>query len=271
MKRFISALALCSSLLVLLSLVLFPHVAAQRDEDVLSKLLNLPAPPPPNPFVKNRSGARGNAIYKKDQPPPDNAPIDELIEYWSRVNPQALNYSPEPSDKVRGLLLKEIENNPELLPSLISVFNDDLDAADTIKQIYDSEGTTGVFDKETRKSIKEWLTFNSPYFSNDLVRTASQIADTDEYMTRQEVELLALTRVDFDRARPIIDRLYGNGSLKTSRVLAKWALYRRANITGSSSDIERYRDELKEIVEDKTALPGMRDRRSRRGKGVAGA
>lgn len=258
MKRFLSALALCFSLLVLLSFALFPHVAAQK-EDTLSKLLNLPAPPPPNPFVKRPSWVRGNPGAQRDQPPPDGAPVDVLVEYWSQVNPRPLNYSPEPSGRVRDRLLKEIERDPRLVPSLMNTFKDDLDAAEVIKRIYDREGTTGVFDKETRRSLKQWLTYNSPYFSDDLVRAASQITDTDEYMTRQEDELLALTRVDFDRARPIIDRLYGNGSLKTSRVMAKWALYRHALDTGSTGDIERYRDELKDVVEDKNALPGMRD------------
>lgn len=258
MKRFFSALALCSSLLVLLSLVLFPHVAAQKDDDVLSKLLDLPAPPPPNPFIKRPFYLRANYIYKREVPPTDDASAEEHIEFWMRNNPQPLRYNPEPSDKVRALLLKEIEGSPALLPSLMSVFNNDLDAADTIKRIFDSEGTTGVFDKETRKSIKAWLTLNSPHFSSDLARTAAQITDTNEYLTSQD-ELLALTRVDFDKARPIIDRLYGDGSLKSSRVLAKWALYRRALLTDSTSDIDRYRDELKDIVEDKSSLAGMRD------------
>lgn len=259
MKRFFSALALCISLLILLSIVLFPHVAAQEGESAVSMLLKLPAPPPPNPFVKIPSWARSTILAREGGPPPDDAPVDVLIEYWSQVNPQPLRYSPEPSDKVRDRLLKEMQSEPKLVPSLMNVFKNDLDAADVIKRIYDHEGTTGVFDKETRKSIKGWLTFNSPYFSSDLVRAASQITDTDEYMTRQEDELLALTRVDFDRARPIIDRLYGDGSLKTSRVMAKWALYRRALLTDSTTDIERYRDELKDVVEDKSALPGMRD------------
>ncbi|MFN0140708.1 MAG: HEAT repeat domain-containing protein [Pyrinomonadaceae bacterium] len=259
MKRFLSALTLCSSLLVLLSFVLFPHVAAQKDDkDVLAKLLSLPAPPPPNPFIKLPNYLSRKHDSERESPPPDDAPIEDQIEFWTRNSPQPLRYNPEPSDKVRALLLKEIESDPSLLPSLMSVFNNDLDAADTIKRIYDSEGTTGVFDKETRKSIKTWLTFNSPYYSNDLERTASQITDTSEYLTSQD-ELLALTRVDFDKARPIIDRLYGDGSLKTSRVLAKWALYRRALLTNSTSDIERYRDELKDVVEDKSALAGMRD------------
>src|SRR5207245_1785088 len=42
-------------------------------------------------------------------------------------------------------------------------------------------------------------------------------------------------------------------------VLAKWALYSHAMQTGSSSDIETYRGELKTVVEDKTATAGMRD------------
>lgn len=258
MKRFLSALALCSTLLVLLSFVLFPHVTAQ-EPDVLSKLLKLPAPPPPNPFIKKASWARSNSPYKKGQPPSDDAPVEELIEYWSQVSPQELYYSPEPSDKVRDRLLREIEKEPKLVPNLMGMLSNDLDAAEVVKRIYDSEGTTGVFNKEIRKVIKEWLTYNSPHFSSELVRTASQIADTDEYMTRQETDLLALARVDFDRARPIIDRLYGSSSNKTTRVLATWALYQRAHATNSTSDIERYRDELKDIVEDKTALPGMRD------------
>ena len=87
---------------------------------------------------------------------------------------------------------------------------------------------------------------------------ASNVTDSNEYVTNQE-ELLALTRVDFDKARPLIDRLNLDSSLKTSRVLAKWALYRHALDTDSIGDIDQYRDELKAIVEDKSALPGMRD------------
>ncbi|MCV4755008.1 hypothetical protein OFC37_36665, partial [Escherichia coli] len=41
--------------------------------------------------------------------------------------------------------------------------------------------------------------------------------------------------------------------------MATWALYRHALETNSLADIERYRDELKAIVEDKTATAAMRD------------
>ncbi|MBK8303864.1 MAG: HEAT repeat domain-containing protein [Chloracidobacterium sp.] len=106
--------------------------------------------------------------------------------------------------------------------------------------------------------IKEWLMYNSPYFSSDLARKASSVNDSGEYVTGQ-TELLSLARVDFDRAKPIIDRLLGDSSLKTSKVLATWAQYRHALDTNSTGDIETYRDALKAFVEDKNAMPGMRD------------
>src|SRR6185503_17939334 len=52
--------------------------------------------------------------------------------------------------------------------------------------------------------------------------------------------------------------LYG-GNQKVSRVLAQWALYRNALDNDSPGDIERYREELQAVVEDKTATAGMRD------------
>jgi hypothetical protein len=50
MKRFIVATAFCFSLLLGLSFFLFP--IADAAENPISVLINLPAPPPPNPQVR---------------------------------------------------------------------------------------------------------------------------------------------------------------------------------------------------------------------------
>lgn len=50
-----------------------PKVKAK--EDPVLTLLNLPAPPPPNPLVGVPTGTRPNSFYDKEAPPPDNAPI----------------------------------------------------------------------------------------------------------------------------------------------------------------------------------------------------
>lgn len=258
MKRFISALALCVSLLVLLSVFLFPPVRAK--ENPILSLLNLPAPPPPNPDVRGLGGPRDEKFYDKTNAPNDNAPIEEILDYWQRKNGeyQESRHNVEPSDVVRNRIIAEIAKNPKLLGGFLNIIKGDPRAADLVKEIYDRESTSRSLDKSERKTIKDWLLYNSPYFSDDLARMASDVADTGEYVTGNK-ELLDLTRVDFDKAKPIIDRINVDTNLKTSRVLAKWALYRHALATSAIGDIDQYRDELKKVVEDKSALPGMRD------------
>jgi hypothetical protein len=255
-RHTIRAAVFCTGLLVSGFLLLF-HTSAARPDPIVG-LLKLPAPPPPNPLV-HPVAARPEKFYDRLKLPDDNAPIEDLIDYWTTQSSgyNRLRYNPEPSDRVRGRLLQEVQANPKLLPNLLNTFIGDSKAADVIYGIYDREGT-GAFDKDTRKTIRDWLTYNSSYFSQDLERQASQAGDTGEYVSNYE-DLLALTHADFDRARTTIDRLYSSPDQKVGRVLAQWALYRHALESASVSDVDRYRRELQDVVEDKNAMPGARD------------
>jgi len=257
MNLAIRAVFFCTLLLVSLSAFLL-QTSAQKD-DVVTKLLNLPAPPPPNPLVPKQS-QRPTDFYNKSKNPKDDADINELYDYWYSMSSSysAATYSPEPSDVVVARLKKLIENDPKKLPDLLNVFRKDKDGYEFVKDIYDAQGDGGVFDKDTRSTIKTWLTYNSPYFSDELATTAADVRDADNYVTNQ-AELLALARFDFNKAKPIIDRLMLDPNAPASRALAKWALYKNALATDSLGDIERYRDELKDIVADKTAADGVRD------------
>lgn len=258
MKRFISALALCFSLLILLSIFLFPPVKAK--EDPIAVLLTLPAPPPPNPLVTRSFGERDPKFYDRNSPPKDNAATADILAYWAQLDgsDEVANYMPEPSPRTVDRIKREIEKRPNLLTGYLNILKRDPDGAEFVKGIYDSEGTTGVFGKDDRRTIRHWLVYNSPYFSGELAKLAENVGDTTDYVSNQD-ELIALARVDFEKARPIVDRLYNDPESKTSRVLAKWALYHHALATDSIGDIDQYRDELKAVVEDKGALPGMRD------------
>lgn len=257
MNLAIRAAVFCTLLLVSLSAFLL-HTSAQK-EDVVIKLLNLPAPPPPNPLVPKQT-QRASDFYNKSKTPKDDAEINDLYDYWYSMSSSYSEaiYSPEPSDAVIARLKKLIENDPKKLPDLLNVFRKDKDGYEFVKDIYDAQGEGGVFDKETRASIKTWLTYNSPYFSDDLVAIAANVRDADSYVTNQ-AELLALAKFDFNKAKPIIDRLLLDAGSPASKSLAKWALYRHALATDSLGDIERYRDELKDIVADRTAADGVRD------------
>lgn len=257
MSNVLRAAAFCAILLTTLSAFLL-HTSAAK-EDMVAKLLLLPAPPPANPLVQP-SRERGTEFYNKSKPPADNASNEDLFEYWRNQSEtyQRLRYMPEPSARSLGRIKKEIERDHKRLLEFLNLFIKEKDGADFVKDIYDSEGTTGVFDKDQRSVIKSWLTYNSSFFTSDLLRGAQQVSDADNYVTNQE-DLLALAKFDFDKAKPLIDRLLADNSSRVSMALAKWALYRHALETESLGDIERFRDELKAIVEDKNNPDGMRD------------
>jgi hypothetical protein len=80
---------------------------------------------------------------------------------------------------------------------------------------------------------------------------AEQVGDTGEYVTHQD-ELLALARVDWDKARPILERLLNDRNQPISQTLARWAFYERAVREKDSIDAEKYRKELQQTVENKS-------------------
>lgn len=262
MKRFILAIALCSSLLVLLVVFLFPPIMAK--ENVLIKLLNLPAPPPPNPLANGGMRQRDEKFYDKNNPPKDDAPIEDLIDYWTHQAGDylgTLSNTRKPSDVTVERLALEMAKKPELAVQLLSVLPENKAAADVIKDIYDNAATEGGVDQDERRQLREWLRFNSPYFSRDLERVSQHIQDINGYVSiTDENNLLALSRHDFDKAGPVINQLYNDSSQPVSKVLATWALYRHALETNSLGDIERYRSELMRMVEDRSLSDGVRDK-----------
>jgi HEAT repeat protein len=258
MRRFFSTIALCVSLLAGMSYWIYRAEAAK--EDAIITLLNLPAPPPPNPLVTVRVGTRPPEFYDREQPPPDNAPIEDLMEYWSRMSSgyQDLSYNPKPSATVASRIFRELAADPGRIVDFMNVFQDDRRAAEIARAQYQKLEAAGDDDESgDQDRLKAWLRMNTSEFSGELESVAGRIRDVNEYVNNHE-ELLALSRVDWDRAEPIVKNLYNDKTQKVSQVLATWAMYKRALESGGS-DVDKYRDELKAVVENKEATAGMRD------------
>lgn len=271
MKRTILALGLCTVMLGMSVFVFMPKGLAQgvfsprsfnrEKENVLEALLNLPAPPPPNPL--DVAGERDESFYDPKKPPPDDAPIDDLIDYWSRQSSGyrgSLYHLARPSERVAGRLLNAIENDPSRFSGLSKVLPDDTRTVDVIKGVYERLGESGS-NKEMREGLREWLKFNSTYFAEDVERTASATRDSGGYVSLEnENNILALTKHDWERAKPIVDRMYSDASNPVTKVLATWALYKHALLANDSGDIDRYRSELMRTVENKSLSDGVRDK-----------
>src|SRR5688572_23066893 len=166
MKRFVSALALCSSLIVVLAFWLFP--TAEAKEDPITTLLNLPAPPPPNPLVRTPAGTRQPAFYDKETPPPDDAPIEDLMDYWARWSGgyDDLGYNPRPSDSALSRILREIEKEPKRIAEFLNVLQDDRRATDLARDVFKQMGAGSTDEeRELRRQLKKWLTLNTDEFA----------------------------------------------------------------------------------------------------------
>lgn len=260
-------MVLCAAMLGVAAFVLGPRGLAigrtaksPTKEEVLKALLNLPAPPPPNPIWSVGSRRRDEKFYDKKNPPPDNAPIEDLIDYWTHQGEsyRELGYNLTPSSQTVERLFGEARQNPSVLTGILDILPGGRRNADFVEEFFNRSIADGSLERDDRTRLKSWLTRHSANFSNELERGVTAVRDENEYVTNQG-ELLALTTTDFERARPAIDRLYADSNQRVSQVLAKWALYKHALETDSIGDIDRYRDELKAVVEDRAATDGMRD------------
>lgn len=259
MKRFFTAVAFCTFLLAAGSFIIVRRsgATAQAKEDFVTEMLKLPAPPPPNPWMRNKLRDRK---FDKGNPPGDDAPIEDLMDYWRALSSgyQDLRYNILPSERSLDRILAEIGKDPTSVVEYLNIMRDSTQGAEFAKRIYDNWPETQGEERNSRTRVKSWLMTNSPYYTTQLAVTAGRAADTREYVSNQ-LELLALSKYDWERARPIVDRMYGDSSQPVSRVLATWALYKHALDEDAVGDTDRYRSELMAVVEDKKAINGMRD------------
>lgn len=232
------------------------------DLEVIRRLLDMPAPVPV-PLAARREAAeapvniRPHDFYKPDKPPPDDAPPADLLDYWERQAQGSGRGGPKPSEAVQARLLAAFEAEPERLPGLLTLLPDAPQVAGRVKKLYDTALGDERFDDVWRKGVREWLTFNSTYFLGDLLSAARRAADKEGYVDREEA-LVALARVDWESAEPLLRSLSGGGQPRAS-ALALALLHRHAAGSKDAAGEEHFRSLLKAIASDRNAPARARD------------
>lgn len=274
MKNFLAAIALCSAVLLICSFVIVRSADAGADEDVISALLQLPAPPAPNPKQHFKPAIdRSVEFYSKDQPPPDNAPIEDILDYWAKQEYDTIDHNITPSAIVLDRIAAAMEIDPAKINSYLNYLKDSPRGISAVRSAYnraasDSESNTnsaeyydgdGEYGYTPKDNLKRWLIMNDPSFSAELEPLAAEAKDTENGYIQNYNELLALAKNDWSRARPLIDKMYADGTQPASQTLARWALYRKAMDDGSLSDAEKYRAELTSTIKNRDLTSGVRD------------
>ncbi|HEX5890652.1 MAG TPA: HEAT repeat domain-containing protein, partial [Pyrinomonadaceae bacterium] len=249
-----------AALLCCWSSVTFTQTPKSDSAEVMRQLLALPAPTPrqaQTPGAAEARPPRPEKFFDKANPPADDAPLEDLMEYWLRwVNTPA---GPVLSEVNKQRLLDACSEDIRILIAYVSVFPAEESTAKRIKDLYDKASSDESLKDISLETVKNWLLFNSKYFVDELFARASKVKENDKTGSVDNHEpLVALARLDWQTAEPLVKGL-ASGSQPRSSALALTLLYRQAIIDKDLDGEEKYRSRLRAIASDRNAPGRARD------------
>jgi HEAT repeat protein len=219
----------------------------QRADALAAAINELLKHRPLPPEWADEKAPEGIASEDENKPPADDAPIKEMIAYWSRQDGPGAQ-PPKPSDKVRQRLLEACEDRPEYLPNLLGYLPENTDTHDRLYKLLNEEPEI----VETWKHyVRSWLQRNSAYFRDDLIKAARATNNNDLGGLNNE-DLRALAQLDWNAAKPVLETLASAGNADVTS-FALTLLYEHAAQEGDSARAESYRAILKATVENRQA------------------
>ncbi len=254
----------CAKPLLLLLIGIFCYVPTNNSvaqtrridsPEVLKQLFALPAPTPRHaatPDTTEPPKERPLDFFDESKPPPDDAPIEDIVEYWTRWAENS--DGSDITDPVRKRLFDYCLSQPQKLHSFLRLLPDTNAAHAKIKELYDSAQDDPQFGAEWRNTVKEWLLYNTTYYLGELRASAQKAKDDDkDGGVDREVAVEALARLDWTNAEPLLRGLLASGQPRSS-VLALSLFYLHAVEEKDMSGEERYRRDLISIAANRNQL-----------------
>jgi len=106
---------------------------------VLQDLLDLPAPPAT--LAEQEFKEYPPSFYDKKNPPPDDAPIEDLLAYWAMQNSlnTNLSYNICPTETVAQRILEACEANPKIISGYLKILPSGARLVDMVKRFFEDE------------------------------------------------------------------------------------------------------------------------------------
>ena len=248
-----------SRLLLVISIVLIwsgPSVCVGQTKkpdstELLKQLLAMPAPTPRgSPTPKGPDLKMGQpGFFDRKNPPPDDAPIQDLINYWNSWSRR--NQGHKPSKTVTQRIVDYALGKPERLPMYLHMVPANETNIAKIKELYDKEQNEQQLDSGWSQHVKEWLLFKSNHFLDELAALARKVKDSAKggNLNKQEA-LVALASLDWSNAEPVLRTLLASAQPRSS-TLALSLFYQHAIEEKDAGAEDNYRRQLQQIVADR--------------------
>lgn len=216
--------------------------------EVLKQLLSFPAPFPRNAITTDpteQPKERAADFFDEDKQPPDDAPIEDLVDYWSRWAEVYERF--DLTDTVRKRLLDYCLSQPQAIERFLNLLPEEEATNVKVKELYDHAQNDPEFSPEWRKNVKDWLLYNTSYYLGELRALAQKAKDDKQDGVDREAAIRSLAWLDWSNAEPLLRGLLASGQPRSS-ALALSLFYRHAVEEKDLSGEERYRRELTAIV-----------------------
>jgi HEAT repeat protein len=200
----------------------------------------------PLPSEAPSAGLENPARAKKGSPA-DDAPIEDLILYWSRRGyGDKSDGLPVPSDIVRERLLSAAERRPWILRRLYDFLPQNTDTHDRLYKALtkDPKEFDDIEENDWRGSLYRWLQSNTRYLRNELIE-AVRTRDNNDSDKLDQIE--ALAKLDWPIAKPLLEKIVAEGG-SLSYPTALSLLHERAMKGSGASQAEAYREILKRLA-----------------------
>lgn len=218
-----------------------PRRQVDTPASVIQELLDLA--PPPRDFSLSGKEGEDTTSAEEAKPPADDAPIAALISYWKDRGSIPSAMTQRPSEKVAARLLDAMEDDPSLAFLFLPQLPDRPDTHDRLYKLLESDALDHL-DPIFKPNLRDWLRQRSSYYRDELLRSARQADRRPEALD----DLRALARLDWDAARPILERM-ATSSNAQAQAAAIGLLHQNAINSADSALAEKYRAILKEFVD----------------------
>ncbi len=212
-----------------------PLAASPSLESVITEISKMQ---PVEPRIKNPSNP-------DDKPPADNAPLEELLNYWQRHSYQSQDSKNAPSEIVNQRLLDACVNRPETCNPFLRLFPK---TSTTFDALYQMVQETPENERQGLYQIKNYLGANSQYFREELLARA-QIDRSSGFSE--------LAQVDWNAVKPIIEKMTKSSDPMQAFEALRLS-YQHAVEVKDSAQAEMILTRLKEIIANRQSLPYQR-------------
>jgi len=228
--------------------------------EILRELLNKPAPPPRNAIIEKDKLERRPADFDYTRTPlPDDADLQDLIDFWRVRGTSVESGKMRPSPATSARLLDACKADISLLLDLLPAIGKAEGVAEFAKSLLDTETPYPNTGESWQDTVYKWLKLNTRYYLDDLTATATKTKTEDGRAVFHEEELVALSKLDWAAAEPILHKLSENNDQEKATI-ALGLLLKHGSAENSLNDISNYRSRLQSIVENQQQTQNIRSR-----------